>query len=126
MVIPTERIPEESEDGDDIDTASVENPGESSHRSLSDMFSSAHTRRSRSVPSSPTRSRILPPSPAPTHSHGKAKKAKDREPFYKGFGVVYLQGDLNGLAKKLHLLTAEFAANTTVRTELVHVLDALL
>ena len=47
--------------------------------------------------------------------------------FYKGYGVVYLPGDINGLAKKLHLLAAEFfAGNTSVRNELVHVLDALL
>ena len=37
---------------------------------------------------------------------------------------MYLPGDINGLAKKLQLLTAEFfAGNTTVRNELVHVLD---
>ena len=72
----------------------------------------------------------IPPSPAHTRSYGKAKKAKDREPFYKGYkgdGVVYLPGDINGLRKKLHLLAAEFFAdNTTVRNELVHVLDTLL
>ena len=40
---------------------------------------------------------------------------------------MYLPGDINGLTKKLHLLSAEFfAGNTTVRDELVHVLDALL
>ena len=44
-----------------------------------------------------------------------------------GSGVVYLPGDINGLSKKLELLSAElFAGNTTVRNELVHVLDALL
>ena len=38
-----------------------------------------------------------------------------------------LPGDINGLTKKWHLLAAEFfAGNTTVRKELVHVLDALL
>ena len=38
-----------------------------------------------------------------------------------------LPGDIKGLADKLHLLSAEiFAGNTTVRNELVHVLDALL
>ena len=50
--------------------------------------------------------------------------------FYKVFegrGVVYPPGDINGLTQKLHLLAAEFfAGNTTVRNELVHVLDALL
>ena len=40
---------------------------------------------------------------------------------------MYLPGDINGLAKKLHLLATEFfAGNTTVRNELVHDLDALL
>ena len=40
---------------------------------------------------------------------------------------MYLPGDISGLTKKLHLLAAEFfAGNTTVRNELVHVLDALL
>ena len=46
---------------------------------------------------------------------------------FKGEEVVYLPGDINGLAEKLQLLVAEFfAGNTTVRTELVHILDALL
>ena len=68
------------------------------------------------------------PSSLHTRSYGKARKSKkDREPFYKGYGVVYLPGDINGLTKKLHLLAPElFAGNTTVRNELVHVLDALL
>ena len=49
------------------------------------------------------------------------------EPFYKGYGIVYLPGDIKGLTHKLHLLLAEFlAGNTTVRNELVYVLDALL
>ena len=42
---------------------------------------------------------------------GIARKAKEREPFYKGYkgeGVVYLPGDINGRAKKLQLLAAEF------------------
>ena len=39
---------------------------------------------------------------------------------------MYLPGDINGLAKKLQLLAAEFfAGDTAVRNELVHVLDAL-
>ena len=68
----------------------------------------------------------IPPSPTHSRSSGKAKTTKDREPFYKGYGVVYLPGDINGLTKKLHLLTAEFfVGNTSVRNELVHVLDAL-
>ena len=40
---------------------------------------------------------------------------------------MYLPGDINGLTRKLHLLAAEFLpSNTSVRNELVHVLDALL
>ena len=40
---------------------------------------------------------------------------------------MYLPGDINGLAKKLHLLASKFfAGNTSVRNELDHVLDALL
>ena len=40
---------------------------------------------------------------------------------------MYLPGDINGLAKKLHLLAAElFTGNISVRNEMVHVLDALL
>ena len=70
-----------------------------------------------------------PPSPVHTR-YGKAKRVKDSKPFYKGYkgeGMVYLPGDINGLARKLQLLVAEFfAGNTTVKKELVHVLDALL
>ena len=44
-----------------------------------------------------------------------------------GILTVYLSGDINGLAKKLHLLAAEFfVGNTTVRHELVNALDSLL
>ena len=40
---------------------------------------------------------------------------------------MYLPGDITGVAEKLHLLAAAFfAGNTTVRNELVHVLDVLL
>ena len=97
MVIPGERIVEEegSEDTDDTDTGSIGDIGESSDILSSDI-------------SSP-------------RSYGKAKKTKDREHFYKGYGVVYLPGDISGLIKKLHLLAAEFfASNTTVRNDLVH------
>ena len=57
----------------------------------------------------------------------KLKRRRIENLFYKkGDGVVYLPGDINGLTKKLHLLAAEFFAdNTTVKNELVHVLDAL-
>ena len=115
MVIPGERIAEvESEDTDDKD--SVE--------SYSDIASIGI------LPSDSGISSFGPsiPSSLHTRSYGKARKTKkDRELFYKGYGVVYLPGEINGLAKKLHLLAAEFfAGNTTVRNELVHVLDALL
>ena len=52
------------------------------------------------------------------------KRRKTREAFFKGYGIVYLPGDIKGLTDKLHLLPAEFfAGNTTVRNELVHVLE---
>ena len=72
MVIPGEWIAEEgSEVIDDTDTASIGDIGESSDMLSSDI-------------SSPGTSDI-PPSPAHTCSYRKAKKTKDREPFYKGF-----------------------------------------
>ena len=94
MVIPGERIIEESEDSNDTDNASMGDIGESS---------SSHC-----ILSSDSG---MPPSPAHTRSRGKAKKTKDRERtfFYKGYkgdGVVYLPRDINGLAKKLQLLVA--------------------
>ena len=52
-----------------------------------------------------TRSRSVPPNY--TRLHGKAKKPRDRERFckgYKGDGVVYLPGDINGLTKKSQFL----------------------
>ena len=65
---------------------------------------------------------------SPPRFAGKPRKRrKTREAFYKGYGVVYLPGDLMGLTDELHKLSAEFfAGNTTVMNELVHVLDALL
>ena len=82
MAVPGESIPEEgSEDTDDTDTASIGDIGKSSSSILS------------------SDSGILSPaSPAHSRSYGKAKKTKDREPFYKGYkgeGVVYLPGDIN-------------------------------
>ena len=119
MVIPGERITEEeeeeSEETDDAsDTASIGDTSPASSRKALD---------------DPSSSRMPPPIPSPLHtrSYGKAKKTNDREPFYIGYGVVYLPGDINGLTNKLHLLAAEFfAGNTTVRNVLDHVLDALL
>ena len=127
MVIPGERIAQvESEDTDDTesvesypDIASIEDIGESSDISSPGILSSDPSVSS----SGPSISSSLH-----TRSYGTARKMKkDREPLYKGYGVVYLPGDINGLTKELHLLSAEyFAGNTTVRNELVHVLDALL
>ena len=116
MIVPGESIPEkESEDSEGTDTDSMGDISELSPvmvSSDSGMMSPAG------------------PSPAHTRAYGKAKKTKDRGVFYKGWkgdGVVYLPGDINGLAKKLQLLAVEFfAGNTTFRNELVHVLDALL
>ena len=127
MVIPGERIAEEeSEDTDNTDSvesypniASIGDIGESPDISSpgSSILSPG------TAPPGPS----IPPSPLHTRSYGKAKKKKnDREEPYKGYGVVYLPGDINGLARKLHLLAAEFfAGNTTVRNELVYVLDTL-
>ena len=118
MTVPGESIPEEeSEDTDGTDTDSVGDISEPAILSPVIMSSG---------------SGIMSPGPSPaqTRSHGKARKTKFRGAFYKGYkgeGVVYLPGDINGLARKLQLLAAEFfAGNTTVRNELVHVLDAWL
>ena len=105
MVIPAEKISEESLDADADDTDSVES------ESVEDL----------DLLTPPGLN--MPPSPA----HTAEKPKKGREHPYKGRGVVYLPGDINGLTKKLYLLAAEFfEGNTTVRNELVHVLDALL
>ena len=113
MTVPGGSIPEEeSEDTDRTETDSMEDSCE-----LAPVLMSSD-------------SSIKSPGPSPAHtrSHGKARKTKDIGAFHwKGEGVVYLAGDINGLARKLQLLAAEFfAGNTTVRNELVHVLDALL
>ena len=111
----------ESEDSDDTDTASIGDIGELS--SSPGMLSPDSGILSPGTPD-------IPPSLIHTRSYRKAKKTKERKPFFegcKGDGVVYLPGDINGLTKKLQLLAVEFiAGNTTVRNELVHVLDALL
>ena len=89
-----------------------------------DITSPASTRKALDEPSS---SGMPQPSPIHTRSYGKAKKTKNREPFHTAYGVVYLPGEINRLTNKLHLSTAEsFAGNTTVRNELIHVLDVLL
>ena len=129
MTVPGESIAEEeSEDTDDI--ASVSDTASVRYTESSEAASPASTHKDRNGSLSPE----IPPlvSPARTRSHGKAVKEKNRVyPYgYKGFevrGVVYLPGDINGLTKKLHLFAAEFfAGNTTARTELVQVLDALI
>ena len=118
MTVPGESIPEEeSGDTDGTDTDSMADIIEPAI--LSPVIMSSD-------------SGITSPGPLPAHtlSYGKTRKTKDRGAPYKGWkgqGVVYLPGDIYGLAKKLQLLAAEFFAdNTTVRNELVHVLDALL
>ena len=115
MTVPGESIPEEESE----DTDGTENDSMGDSCELAPVLMSSD-------------SGIMSPDPSPSHTrfHGKARKRKDRGTFYKGYkgeGVLYLPGDLNGLAWKLQLLTAElFAGNTTVRNELLHVLDALL
>ena len=120
MVIPGDVVEEETNDSTDNSRAP----------SFGELM------RSRPVTVAPNL-RMTPPTPedymfrpidAPGPSAGKArKKRKTKEPFYKGYGVVYLPGDIKGLTDKLHLLLAEFLAdNITVRNELVYVLDALL
>ena len=101
IFIPGERIAaDDTDDTDtDADTASIGDSGESSPGILSPD----------SGISSPGPC-ITPPSPLHSSPYDKVKKTKkDREPFYKGYGVVYLPGDINGLTKKLHLLHAKFA-----------------
>ena len=97
MIVPGDSIvDEESEDSED--SAAGESTDSSSPPIKPGLF---------------TKSTSEPPSPAHTRSDGKARKTKDREAFYKGWkgdGVVYLPGDINGLAKKLQLLAAELGA----------------
>ena len=117
MTVPGESIPEEeSEDADGTDTDSMGDISEPAI--LPPVIMSSDSGMSPG------------PSPAHTRSYGKTRKTKDRGAPYKGWkgvGVVYLPGDINGLARKLQLLHAEFfAGNTKVRNELAHVLDALL
>ena len=117
MTEPGESIAEEIEPEDTDGTDSVPGAASIGDTESTDTASPASTRKAfEDVPSS---SGIL--SPAGIRSRGKAVKEKNRDPFYKGFKghvVVYLPGDINGLAKKLHLLAAEFIGS--------HVLDALL
>ena len=120
MTVSGESIPEEeSEDTDGTDTdlmGDISQPAILSPAILSPVIMSSD-------------SGIMSPGPSPAHtrSHGKARKTKDRGSFYKGYkgeGVVYLPGDINRLARKLQLLAAEFfAGNTTVRNELLRLIQ---
>ena len=81
MVIPGERIAEEGESEDTDDTDSVESyPGIAPIGDIGESFDI----------SSPGIHGIPPP-PLHTRSYGKAKKANDREPFYKGYGECIFQ-----------------------------------
>ena len=105
MVIPVERIPEEGEedeeegsrDTDDADTtSSVEDPGESSHMSLTDMLSSAHTR-----------------SHGKANKHNKSKRFTLRRYKYGGSGIVSTIGSL--LARYATKAMLSTVANTAMR-----------
>ena len=97
MAIPLESISEEEESEDTDDTDSMEwYSGIASIGDIGESFDIS----SPGILSPDTFG--MPRSPIHTHSYGKAKKTKDRESFYKGYGVVYLPGDINGLTKKLH------------------------
>ena len=104
MIVPGEKIVvEESEESEDTDTASIGDIGESL---------------------SSDSSMLSPASPAHTRSYGKAKKTKDREPFYKGYkgeGVVYPPGDINGFAKSSLQVTPQ--SGTNLFTYWTHCLD---
>ena len=121
MVVSGEMIGEESRDTDGTDSVESDTASVGDTESSTEIASPVSTRKGwEDVPSSPAR----------TRPYGKAKNAKDRGAPYKGYkgdGAVYLPGDTNGLTQKLHLLATEFfAGNTTVRNELVHVLNAFL
>ena len=100
MAIPGDSVEEEEEDVEDVSSDGYRTPPD-----------------------------FMPASDISPHPFiGKTRKRrKTREAFYKGYGVVHLPGDIKGLTDKVHSLSTEFfAGNTTVRNELVHVLDALL
>ena len=115
MVIPGERIEEEEEEEESENTDDTDSV-ESYHDIASTGYSDLSTVDYNSLPGILTSDSDLLspdpsiPSPVQSRSCGKSKKTKDREPFYKVYGVVYLPGDINGVTKKLHLLAAEFFA----------------
>ena len=94
MFTPIESLPDEEGETEDIEGTNTS--------SMEDSPSPASSHKS--WPPSPDISPPpSPPSPVRTRS-GNARKTKDREPFYKGYnseGVLYLPGDINGLAMKL-------------------------
>ena len=101
MVIPGGRIAE-VESGDTGDTDSVE--------SYPDIASIVDVGESSDILSPGTPG--IPPPPVHTRSYGKAKKDEGKRIFFKGYGVVYLPGDINGLTKKLHLLLVTSQSGT--------------
>ena len=94
MIIPGERIADvEFEDTDDTD--SVESYPDIS--SIGDICESSDISSPGILSSDPgiSSSGHRVPSFLHTRCYGKARKTmKDREPFYKGYGVVYLPGDI--------------------------------
>ena len=104
IVIPGERIAEEeSEDTDDTDSVeSYPSPpsiGDIDRTAPGILTSDSDILSPDTAPPAPS----IQPSPLHTRPYRKAKRSKkDRETFYKGYGVVYLPRDINGLAKKLH------------------------
>ena len=97
MVMPGEWIAgEEFEDTGDTD--SVESYPDTTSTEYSDISTADYN--------APPPGTAQPDPSIPRSPHtrsGKDKKTKkDREHFYKGCGVVYLPGDINVFAKKLH------------------------
>ena len=78
MAIPVERIAEEEVSEDTDDTDSVE-----SYPDIASIGDIGRTAPGILTSDSDISSPGMPSSPAHTRSHGKAKKMKDREPFYK-------------------------------------------
>ena len=102
MVIAGERIVEEEGESEDTDDTDSVEPYPEPASTIPETNSGPTSIGviGRTAPGILTPDSGMPPSPAYTRSYGKAKKTKmDREPFYKGYGVVYLPGDINGFAK---------------------------
>ena len=103
-------IEERSEDTDDTDNDSVISYPAYSIDSVIDIDRTTPSKILSHEPSTNSRSALF---------SGKAKNTKKAAPpLYKGRGVVYLPVDIKGVARKLHLLAADFfVGNTTVRDE---------